>query len=87
VVRQQNSSICSGVNGERSVEVCGAGVAEVLSRGVFVLQLHHRKHDQDDNPALHPQRHVKMQVHAVPDAERAFDSQGRRLPWGLEYAE
>ncbi|KAJ4399046.1 hypothetical protein N0V91_009742 [Didymella pomorum] len=28
-----------------------------------------------------------MQVHAVPDAERAFDSQGRRLPWGLEYAD
>jgi hypothetical protein len=78
--------------GKGLFEVCGAGVAEVLSRGVwlrlpFVLQLHHRKHDQDDNPALHPQQHVKMQVHAVPDAERAFDSQGRRLPWGLEYAE
>ncbi|KAJ4988780.1 hypothetical protein SVAN01_05757 [Stagonosporopsis vannaccii] len=28
-----------------------------------------------------------MQVHAVPDAERAFDSQGRRLPWGLEFAD
>ena len=28
-----------------------------------------------------------MQVHAVPDAERAFDSQGRQLPWGYEYPE
>ncbi|KZM18676.1 uncharacterized protein EKO05_0006614 [Ascochyta rabiei] len=28
-----------------------------------------------------------MQVHAVPEAERAFDSTGRRLPWGLEFAD
>ncbi|OCK82164.1 hypothetical protein K432DRAFT_433675 [Lepidopterella palustris CBS 459.81] len=28
-----------------------------------------------------------MQVHAVPDAERAFDSTGRQLPWGYEYAD
>lgn len=53
----------------------------------FVLQLHHRKHDRHHNPAHQQQRLVTMQVHAVPDAERAFDSQGRRLPWGLEFAE
>ncbi|KAL6705510.1 hypothetical protein ACN47E_006626 [Coniothyrium glycines] len=28
-----------------------------------------------------------MQVHAVPDSERAFDSTGRRLPWGFEYGD
>ncbi|KAF1949219.1 hypothetical protein CC80DRAFT_457929 [Byssothecium circinans] len=28
-----------------------------------------------------------MQVHAVPDSERAFDSSGRRLPWAFEYAD
>ncbi|KAF2177188.1 hypothetical protein K469DRAFT_644645 [Zopfia rhizophila CBS 207.26] len=28
-----------------------------------------------------------MQVHAVPDGERAFDSTGRRLPWAYEYAD
>ncbi|KAF2257336.1 hypothetical protein BU26DRAFT_42052 [Trematosphaeria pertusa] len=28
-----------------------------------------------------------MQVHAVPDSERAFDSTGRRLPWAFEYAD
>jgi len=28
-----------------------------------------------------------MQVHAVPDAERAFDSTGRKLPWGYDFAE
>ena len=28
-----------------------------------------------------------MQVHAVPDSERAYDSTGRRLPWAFEYAE
>lgn len=28
-----------------------------------------------------------MQVHAVPETERAFDASGRQLPWGIEYAE
>ncbi|KAF4549927.1 Hypothetical protein D9617_19g102320 [Elsinoe fawcettii] len=28
-----------------------------------------------------------MQVHAVPDNERAYDANGRRLPWGFEYAD
>lgn len=28
-----------------------------------------------------------MQVHAVPDSERAFDASGRKLPWGFEYAD
>ncbi|TKX21461.1 hypothetical protein C1H76_6535 [Elsinoe australis] len=28
-----------------------------------------------------------MQVHAVPDNEKAFDANGRRLPWGFEYAD
>ncbi|KAF2658407.1 hypothetical protein K491DRAFT_713581 [Lophiostoma macrostomum CBS 122681] len=28
-----------------------------------------------------------MQVHAVPDSDRAFDSTGRKLPWGYEYAD
>ncbi|KAH4054414.1 hypothetical protein HBI80_063190 [Parastagonospora nodorum] len=28
-----------------------------------------------------------MQVHAVPEAERAFDSTGRRLPWAYEFAD
>lgn len=28
-----------------------------------------------------------MQVHAVPESERAVDASGRRLPWGYEYAE
>jgi len=28
-----------------------------------------------------------MQVHAVPDNEKAFDASGRRLPWAFEYAE
>lgn len=28
-----------------------------------------------------------MQVHAVPESERAFDAAGRQLPWGYEYAE
>ena len=31
--------------------------------------------------------YAKMQVHAVPDAERAYDSTGRKLPWAFEYAE
>lgn len=29
----------------------------------------------------------KMQVHAVPDSERAYDSTGRKLPWAYEFAE
>ena len=28
-----------------------------------------------------------MQVHSVPEHERAFDASGTRLPWGYEYAE
>ncbi|KAF2753469.1 hypothetical protein EJ05DRAFT_541967 [Pseudovirgaria hyperparasitica] len=28
-----------------------------------------------------------MQVHAVPESERAWDSSGRQLPWGYEYAD
>ncbi|KAF2017411.1 hypothetical protein BU24DRAFT_388636 [Aaosphaeria arxii CBS 175.79] len=28
-----------------------------------------------------------MQVHAVPDSERAYDSSGRRLPWGFDFAD
>jgi hypothetical protein len=28
-----------------------------------------------------------MQVHAVPEAERAIDANGQRLPWAYEYAE
>lgn len=28
-----------------------------------------------------------MQVHAVPESERAFDAAGRQLPWGYEYAD
>ncbi|ORX96027.1 hypothetical protein BCR34DRAFT_498028 [Clohesyomyces aquaticus] len=28
-----------------------------------------------------------MQVHAVPESERAFDSTGRRLPWAYEFAD
>lgn len=28
-----------------------------------------------------------MQVHAVPESERALDASGKRLPWGYEYAE
>ncbi|KAF2083600.1 hypothetical protein K490DRAFT_51224 [Saccharata proteae CBS 121410] len=28
-----------------------------------------------------------MQVHAVPDSERAFDASGRQLPWAYEYAD
>jgi hypothetical protein len=33
-------------------------------------------------------RLAKMQVHAVPEAERAFHPvTGERLPWGYEYYE
>lgn len=28
-----------------------------------------------------------MQVHAVPDDERAMDAGGKPLPWGYSYAE
>ncbi|GAB7356286.1 hypothetical protein MBLNU459_g7091t1 [Dothideomycetes sp. NU459] len=28
-----------------------------------------------------------MQVHAVPESERAFDASGKRLPWGYEFAD
>jgi len=28
-----------------------------------------------------------MQVHAVPESERAVDANGQRLPWAYEYAE
>ena len=28
-----------------------------------------------------------MQVHAVPESERAVDASGKRLPWGYEFAE
>ncbi|KAG9557040.1 hypothetical protein KCV04_g19128, partial [Aureobasidium melanogenum] len=28
-----------------------------------------------------------MQVHAVPESERALDASGRRLPWGYEFAD
>ncbi|GAM89642.1 hypothetical protein ANO11243_076810 [Dothideomycetidae sp. 11243] len=28
-----------------------------------------------------------MQVHAVPDSEKAIDANGRRLPWAFEYAD
>jgi hypothetical protein len=28
-----------------------------------------------------------MQVHAVPESERALDANGQRLPWAYEYAE
>lgn len=28
-----------------------------------------------------------MQVHAVPDEERAIDPSGKPLPWAYEYAE
>lgn len=28
-----------------------------------------------------------MQVHSVPDGERAVDANGVRLPWAYEYAE
>ena len=28
-----------------------------------------------------------MQVHAVPESERAVDANGQKLPWAYEYAE
>lgn len=33
------------------------------------------------------QRAPGVQIHAVPESERAVDSNGRRLPWGYDYAE
>jgi hypothetical protein len=39
------------------------------------------------NAGLHLPRRGGMQVHAVPEAERALDANGVRLPWGYEYAE
>jgi hypothetical protein len=36
---------------------------------------------------LPPRRGGGMQVHAVPEAERAIDANGQRLPWAYEYAE
>lgn len=35
---------------------------------------------------LRNQRVPGMQVHAVPEAERAIDSSGRRLPWAYDYS-
>jgi hypothetical protein len=66
-----------------------------LSRGVRLLFLSSITVNKRLNPlhrwrAIHtatPRSETKMQVHAVPDAERAFDSTGRRLPWGYEFAE
>lgn len=35
-----------------------------------------------------PRRSGGMQVHAVPESERAVDpNTGQKLPWGYEYAE
>jgi len=28
-----------------------------------------------------------MQIHAVPENEKAIDSNGKRLPWAVEYPE
>jgi hypothetical protein len=39
------------------------------------------------NPATMQRRGGGMQVHAVPEAERALDANGQRLPWAYEYAE
>jgi len=36
---------------------------------------------------LMPRRGGGMQVHAVPESERAVDANGQRLPWAYEYAE
>lgn len=33
-----------------------------------------------------PQRAPGMQIHAVPESERATDSAGRRLPWAYDYS-
>ncbi|KAF1989235.1 hypothetical protein K402DRAFT_17417 [Aulographum hederae CBS 113979] len=40
-----------------------------------------------NNAAMASFRGGGMQVHAVPEAERAFDQSGRRLPWAYDYAE
>jgi hypothetical protein len=45
---------------------------------------HERKSESPNERRDHTE---EMQVHAVPDSERAFDSTGRRLPWGIEFAE
>jgi hypothetical protein len=37
--------------------------------------------------AFTPRRGGGMQVHAVPESERAIDANGQRLPWAYEYAE
>jgi hypothetical protein len=66
-----------------------------LNRGVRLLFLSFITVNKRLNPphrwrAIHiatPISEAKMQVHAVPDSERAFDSTGRRLPWGYEFAE
>jgi hypothetical protein len=38
-------------------------------------------------PTRNPFRAGGMQVHAVPEAERAVDTNGQRFPWAYEYAE
>lgn len=35
---------------------------------------------------MRTQRPLGMQIHAVPEAERAVDSTGRKLPWGYDYS-
>ena len=35
------------------------------------------------NPSNFPQ-YRGMQVHAVPDSDKAFDSTGRKLPWAYD---
>ncbi|KAI9709964.1 MAG: hypothetical protein M1820_003042 [Bogoriella megaspora] len=47
----------------------------------------HARWRVDPSPAEMNAMRIGVQVHAVPENERAFDSKGNRMPWGYEYAD
>lgn len=46
-----------------------------------------RKHHTNAKMTTRTNLRGGMQVHAVPETERALDASGQRLPWAYEYAE
>lgn len=69
-----------------AVNIAAHPTRRLLSRGTPAHSRPYQFVEHEDSDTMNSFR-GGMQVHAVPEAERAFDAAGRQLPWGYEYAE
>jgi hypothetical protein len=75
---------------DQSARLAGArrsATESLPSTSPFGLPTGYWRHKQQSKMNTRSPFRGGMQVHSVPEAERAFDANGQRLPWAYEYAE